>query len=306
MNVDLREMRSRVYNINREMRSRFQDLDSDGRWFDIANKAGDDDEPAEIRIYGTIGGWFGDITAAEFVEELDEITADEIIVSISSKGGDVFDGIAIYNALRQHSAHITTKADSMVASIASVIMQAGDHRVMVTGSQMMIHKAWGIVMGNDDELRAVADMLALQDSILAGIYESRTDEDKAYWLEKMNGELWLDADSTIDIGLADELIDPPLKKKEETKARNTTRFSEQIAAVLTDVVKLTERAEGVAAFRTENGKPALAEDSIEALELMVALLTDAVAPVEPEPNDSAAGDRITNEYLRFVAVSIEG
>lgn len=295
---------------HREMRTRFQDYQNssrDGRWFDIVNAAGADDEPAEIRLYGEIGGWFGDISAKAFVAELDAITASEIVVSINSRGGDVFDGIAIYNALRQHPAHVTTKVDSMAASIASVVAQAGDRRVMVTASQMMIHEAWGLAIGTGDDLRETADVLDLQTDIIAGIYASRSGKDKADFAGLMAAETWMTDQETVDNGLADEMVEPPRKEKDpdNSAVSNTAKikFTEQIAAVLTDVEKLTDRTEGVAAFRTEQGKPPLSDDSVEALSAVVARLSDVLTPAEPQDaNDLAA---VESEYVRFVAASLE-
>ena len=134
----------------------------------ITNKAG---PKATIRLYTEIG-FFG-VTADEFAEGLEEITADEIEVQINSMGGDVFDGIAIFNALRSHPAKITTRVDGMAASIASVVVQAGDERVMLTGSQMMIHPAFGFAMGDATDMRKLADILDRQTDIIAGIYTER-------------------------------------------------------------------------------------------------------------------------------------
>jgi ATP-dependent protease ClpP protease subunit len=293
MNLDRREMRTRLQNLNR-----------DGRWFDINNAAGDDDAPAEIRIYGTIGGWFGEITAEQFVEELDEITASEIVVSINSLGGDVFDGIAIYNALRQHDSHVTTKVDGIAASIASVIAQAGDHRIMLTAAQMMIHEAWGLAIGNSTEMRELADLLERQDNVIAGIYAARSDEEKDHFRSLMSDETWFTEEEAVENGLADEVVDPPRKAKtSDTNASN--RFSEQIAAAIADLEKLTDRAEGVAAFRTDQGKTPLSDDSVESLETLIARLNDVVTSgEEPATTTTNDADAIEQEYLRFVAASL--
>lgn len=182
----------------------FNSLPKRDDWFRIVNQA--DDAPAEIYLYDEIG-WWG-TTASDFVRELKDLDASEISVFISSRGGDVFDGVAIYNALRSHEATVTTQVDSMAASIASVIVQAGDHRIMLTGSQMMIHEAHGLALGNADEMRKYADVLDKQSDIIAGIYAERAGTDLKAFRNLMNAETWMDAQETVDEGLADEVIKP--------------------------------------------------------------------------------------------------
>ena len=100
-------------------RARPEDTAEDrGRGFSISNSA--DGTSAELWLYSEIGGWFG-VWADEFVEELRAVTAQNITVRMSSPGGDVFDGIAIGNALATHPARVTVQVDSLAASIASVI-----------------------------------------------------------------------------------------------------------------------------------------------------------------------------------------
>lgn len=173
-------------------------------WYEISNATADD--VATIRLYDEIS-WFG-IDAESFARELDAISAPKIEVQINSPGGNVFDGIAIYNALRAHPAHVTTRVDSMAGSIASVIAQAGDHRVMLTGSQMMIHEAWGAAIGNAADMREMADILDHQSNILAGIYAERSGGDVAAFRQTMIDEAWLTADAAVELGLADEVVKP--------------------------------------------------------------------------------------------------
>lgn len=192
------------------------------RWYDIKNKTGD---VAEIRIYDEIG-WFG-VTAEEFVKDLDEITADEIVVAINCPGGDVFDGIAIYNALRTHPATVTTRVDSLAASIASIIAQAGDHRVMLTSGQMMIHDAWGLSIGNAKEMREMADLLDRQSDVIAGIYASRGSGDVAYYRALMEQDRWFTDEEAVAEGLADEVLDPSEMKN--TKAAVVPQISNKVS-----------------------------------------------------------------------------
>lgn len=161
------------------------------------------DDEAVLRIYDEIS-WFG-ITAMDVLGELDKVTAPAIRVELNSPGGDVFDGIAIHNALRAHPAHVTVSVDGIAASIASVIAQAGDTRVMQPASQMMIHNARGLVIGDKDDHRDMVDLLEQQDGIIAGIYAARSGGDVDEFRSLMNDETWLTDQGAVDLGLADSV-----------------------------------------------------------------------------------------------------
>jgi len=180
------------------------------RWYDIRNEAATD--TATVRIYDEIGFW--GVTEEDFARDLAGITANEIEVQISSPGGDVFAGIAIYNALRAHSARVTTRVDGVAASIASVISQAGDHRVMLSGSQMVVHAAWGVAIGPASELREYADILDRQTENIANIYAARSGKKAEEFVALLaEGDTWLTAEAAVEMGLADEVVDPPRQDK---------------------------------------------------------------------------------------------
>lgn len=174
------------------------------QWYEIRNADGD---RAVVRIYEEIGYW--GVTAEDFAREVEAITAPEIEVQLNSPGGDVFDGIAIFNLLRAHDARIITRVDGLAASAASVIAQAGDQRIMVEASQMMIHEAWGLAIGPADEIRAFADLLDRQNEVIANIYASRSDGDAKKFRDLMAAETWLTHDGAVELGLADEVLIPP-------------------------------------------------------------------------------------------------
>jgi len=115
-------------------------------WYTIKD-ATTDSQTTEVFIYESIGGWFG-VDAETFVRELNDITTPNIDVRINSPGGSVFDSIAIASAMTKHQSHITTYVDSLAASGASIIALAADEVVMMPGSQLMIHDASGIEIGN--------------------------------------------------------------------------------------------------------------------------------------------------------------
>ena len=183
-------------------------------WYQIKAAA---DGPPEVKIYGDIDAYWG-IDPVMFAEELAAIDADEIVVRINSLGGFVYDGIAIYNTIADHRAHVTTVVDSIAASIASIITLAGDHRVMNRGSEVMIHDAWGIAIGPATEMRAAADSLDRQNRKLAGIYHDRAGGSVDDWLAAMSVETWYSADEAVAAGLAHEAVHTQPDAETDAKA----------------------------------------------------------------------------------------
>jgi ATP-dependent Clp protease protease subunit len=174
-------------------------------WYSFRNEASDDGS-VELEIYAEIGEsfWWESVSATEFVRELNAVTADRITLRINSPGGSVFDGIAIYNALRRHKAHITVHVDALAASIASVIMLAGDHIIVNEGAIVMIHNPSTIAWGEASDLRETADLLdKLRDQILE-IYVSRTGQsvdDLTAWMEATT---WMSGTESVERGFANE------------------------------------------------------------------------------------------------------
>lgn len=180
-------------------------------WYRMSNLDGDGaDGAAELLIYEEIGGSFG-IGAEQFAIDLAQITAPTIRVRINSPGGSVFDGIAIYNSLNHHPAHIVVYVDSLAASIASVIAMAGDEIVMMPGSQMMIHDASSTMDGPAADMTKMATLLDRQSDNLADIYRMRGGGDVSRWRDLMLAETWMFADEAVDMGLADRVAVPPRK-----------------------------------------------------------------------------------------------
>lgn len=181
-------------------------------WYSIRNAAEDDsDSAAELMIYDEIGGSFG-ISSDEFVKDLQGIKAKKIDVRINSPGGSVFDAIAIYNALIKHPAQITTYVDALAASAASIIAMAGDTVVMMVGSQMMIHDALGLEMGNAADMREMAKFLDRQSDNLATVYAAKGG-DSQNWRALMLAETWMFADEAVAMGLADSVYTRSVKRE---------------------------------------------------------------------------------------------
>lgn len=182
-------------------------------WYAIRNVADDDGDSAaaELLIYDEIGGSFG-ISSDEFVKDLMGIKAKNIDVRINSPGGSVFDAIAIYNALIKHPANVTTYVDALAASAASIIAMAGDSVVMMVGSQLMIHDALGLEMGNAKDMREMANFLDRQSDNLATIYSAKGG-DTSDWRALMLKETWMFADEAVELGLADSVYTRTLKRE---------------------------------------------------------------------------------------------
>ena len=120
------------------------------------------EQTADLTIYGDITSWRwmeSDVSAYSLSQELDALDVDTINVYINSYGGEVAEGLAIYNALRRHKAKIRTVCDGFACSAASVIFMAGDERIMNAASLLMIHNAWSYASGNAEALRKQAEDL---------------------------------------------------------------------------------------------------------------------------------------------------
>lgn len=161
-------------------------------------------QTATINIYGDITSWpwlEGDVSAANLSKQLEEMTdVTQIDVYINSYGGEVAEGLAIYNALRRHKAHVTTYCDGFACSIASVIFMAGNERVMNEASLLMIHNAWTYASGNAKELRKQADDLdkITQASVEAYKAHSSLTEDEIK--ELMDAETWILPEEALSYG----------------------------------------------------------------------------------------------------------
>ena len=161
---------------------------------------------AEIDIYDEIGYW--GVTAQDFLNDLRGVTASAITVRLNSPGGEIFDGVAIANALASHPATVTAQVDSLAASIASVIAVAGaDRVVMMPHSQLMIHDGSGLAFGNAQEVRELAELLDRQSNNIAAVYAAKAGGTVEDWRALMLAETWYTAEEAVAAGLADEVMD---------------------------------------------------------------------------------------------------
>ncbi len=175
-------------------------------WFTLKNQK---DKPAELLIYDVIGDWQG-LSAKELVNELKAIDGDELVVRINSPGGSVFDGIAIYNALRYHPANVHVRIEGLAASIASVIAMAGDTITMADNSLMMIHNPLGWVGGEAEDMRRTADMLDKATEAIALAYSGKSGRPIEDITPLMASETWFTAKEAQEHDLVD-VIDQPVQ-----------------------------------------------------------------------------------------------
>lgn len=177
-----------------------------GDWFIFKNET----ETPKIYIYDEIGFWGTE--ASVFVDVLNGIDAKKLELHINSPGGEVFDGLAIYNAVKQHKAHVTVYIDGLAASAASYIAQAGDEVVMARNAQMMIHDASAYAYGNQADHLSIAEQLGVISDNIADIYAFRAgkrgfDTTKQEYRDLMSAEVWFTGKEAVEAGLADSVTD---------------------------------------------------------------------------------------------------
>ena len=159
----------------------------------------------EILIYGDIG-W--DNTAKSVDEQLKTFNGEPVMVRINSGGGDVYEGIAMLNALRGYAGEVTAVIESIAASAASFIaVGIGGKVIARPNAEVMIHKAWTMLAGNADEIDKAKADLARQDVKIAGIYAGKAGGELDDWLALMSAETWYTADEAQASGLVDEVQD---------------------------------------------------------------------------------------------------
>ena len=166
-------------------------------------------DAVEVLIYSEIdaSGWWG-ISAEAFARDLAPYAGRSLRVRVNSPGGDVFDGVAIYNTLLQHDGEVEVVVEGVAASAASFIALAGDRLVMMRSATMMIHDASTIVWGNAADLVEVAAVLDQVSTTIADMYTRRAGGTVDEWRARMRAETWFTAAQAVDIGLADEVGDP--------------------------------------------------------------------------------------------------
>jgi ATP-dependent protease ClpP protease subunit len=198
--------------------------------------AAEADDPNTITIFDVIGEDFwsgGGFTAKRMAGALRGIGKNAVTVKINSPGGDMFEGIAIYNLLREHPAKVTIEVMGWAASAASIISMAGDEIRMGLGTFMMVHNAWGMVVGNRHDMRDAADLFEGFDAAIVDIYASRAKVDRKAIAKLMDAETFMGPSEAVEKGFADVVADD-LKAVDDTSSKasasNTRNRVEMILA----------------------------------------------------------------------------
>lgn len=166
------------------------------------------EDSATLYIYGDITSikWFeNDVCVYDLAKEIGELNGKELTVRINSYGGEVAEGLAIYNLLKSYAGDVTTICDGFACSAASVVFMAGAKRIMPRSSLLMIHNAWTRASGDADDLRKAADDLEKITQPSVDIYTSVSNLDADKIKAMMDAETWIDADEALDYGFATEI-----------------------------------------------------------------------------------------------------
>lgn len=160
-------------------------------------------DSAKVYVYDVIGGW--DLDAAEFVKNVHQLDVPTIDVHINSPGGFVYDGVAMFEALKSHPATVNMHVDGLAASAASFLAMAGDTVDIAKAGRMMIHDAQGIAIGSPADFREYADLLDAVSNDISGYYADRAGGSAEEWRGRMTATTWYSSAQAVESGLADQI-----------------------------------------------------------------------------------------------------
>lgn len=176
------------------------------RWNGGIRAARDGDN--SISIFDVIGAdyWGDGVTASRIAGALRSLNGADVTVNINSPGGDMFEGLAIYNLLREYEGKVTVKVLGLAASAASIIAMAGDDVQIGRGAFLMIHNCWVYAMGNRHDLAQIAADMAPFDKAMSDIYQARSGLDSTTIDKMMDGETYIGGSEAVEKGFADSLL----------------------------------------------------------------------------------------------------
>ncbi|EFJ7284549.1 Clp protease ClpP [Escherichia coli] len=223
-------------------------------WYSIQAKA----DALHVRIYDEIGGY--GVQASTLTDQISACgDVSEIHLSIHSPGGDIFEGLAIYNALKNHPAKKIVHIEGMAASMASFIAMCGDHIVMPENAMMMIHAPRGVTAGVSGDVRRFADLMDKLGDTMAETYAGRTGRSKQEITSMMEAETWMDGNECKANGFADEVI-PAITAMARIESKRIGDFSNMPEKIKSMISQKTgsgeqERLNGIRElFGTFNGR----------------------------------------------------
>ena len=220
---------------------------------------------AELLVYGDIGdSWWGEsVTALSVVQQLQALPANttQINVRINSYGGSVSDGIAIYNALKRHSARVVVTVDGVAMSSASLIAMAGDEIQMPGTSLLMIHAPWGVAQGNAQDMRVMADVLDTYAQAMAGAYANKTGKPNADMLALLSDgqDHYYTGEQSVAEGFADALVAATADLGDEADNKNASARAAGVHRLLAGAPDHIKQIAVAAAARHPAALPELAK-----------------------------------------------
>lgn len=212
-----------------------------------------------ITVYGVIGeDWYGEgVTLKRIDAALRAIGERDVTVYINSPGGDMFEGIAIYNRLREHSHKVTTKVLGIAASAASVIHLAGAERQVASSAFLMIHNCWTFLAGNRHYLRDVADDMEEFDAAMADLYAETSAQPVESMAEMMDDETFIRGKRAVDLGLATGLLSSDeITQRDTEEARQSNALKALDVALAKAGVPRSERRDLFANFKSSTPRAA--------------------------------------------------
>lgn len=229
---------------------------------------------ASINIYGDITSWEwleSDVSSYTLSKELEGLDVNTIHVYINSYGGEVAEGLAIYNALKRHKAKIKTYCDGFAASVASVIFMAGDERIMSNASLLFIHNAWTHTAGNANELRKQAEDLETITQASINTYMEHINITEEELKEMLDAETWIAPQNALEMGFATAIIN-------DNSSQNP---NQSVKKKLFEMILLSRKKQQQEPKQTEPEQP---KEPQQSKELEQAPTSEPETPKEPQEN----------------------
>lgn len=216
------------------------------------------DEDRTISVYDAIGHdfWTGEgVTAKRIAAALRGMGKGPVTVNVNSPGGDLFEGVAIYNLLREHDGEVTVKVLGLAASAASVVAMAGDTIQVSRAAFIMVHNAWLYAAGNRHDLREIADWMEPFDAAMVDVYAARTGMDGAEVAKLLDAETWMGGSAAVERGFADELLASDQVAQANTRA-HAAAVRRIEAALRASGMPKSEAMRLISEFKSGLGDPA--------------------------------------------------
>lgn len=199
-------------------------------------------EEKDGRKYLTLSGrvakseyWTGyDTINAKSIREEIEDTTIPITVYLNTQGGDVFEGIEIYNLFKNHKSDITVEITGLCASAGTFIALGANKVVMDTGTQFMIHQASSFAYGNKEDIQKTLNALESIDKSIISIYKTKTGKSDEELEDMLKKETWFDCEKALENGFIDEIKETVPKQKEEEKDNQSNIDIQNLVDLITD------------------------------------------------------------------------